>query len=401
MMNFRFLDLPSVVRKQIYRELLVPPTFVLNGLVEQRRPSTDILYTNRQIYAESSDTFYSRNLFTAVSTNVYAHLWTKTTFVFPKPCSGDEEGTLTRGVTLWKIPRPRTIAQCTRFAMTMDVISPTPLHPYRPAMFVVSARMLHFFVRSLPCEMVYGAIDFSVENTFHYQTITQLSELLFGRLTGGPVYHDLGALRIKGPVSMDCYRAMVRKFVSYEKMPWHQWRLIAKLYGRDPREFKPLRPRPSRASESVGIHFGLLEYKMDNQPRIMLDIFDIRWDCQEFMVDELEHECAGRHRDQYAEVVDLYRQLIRTYSQLADVYPARASTGYLRAHEVAEEALDYVDRADRSAFPEDLEEYPQSDIDETNAIKADLYAQAAMTCSKLGDETAALSIMQDAWFYEM
>jgi len=62
-----FLDLPIIVRNQIYANLLVPET--IPDTKSCWETSIDILLTNRQIYEESSDVFYSKNLFVVIETN--------------------------------------------------------------------------------------------------------------------------------------------------------------------------------------------------------------------------------------------------------------------------------------------------------------------------------------------
>ncbi|KAL5395560.1 hypothetical protein PMIN04_005251 [Paraphaeosphaeria minitans] len=62
-----FLELPTTIREQVYTELLVPSTAQERQyLFRPNDVATSILYTNRQVYAESSDVFYSKNMFMVV-----------------------------------------------------------------------------------------------------------------------------------------------------------------------------------------------------------------------------------------------------------------------------------------------------------------------------------------------
>jgi hypothetical protein len=63
-----FLDLPLTVRNHIYADLLVPQS-VPDTKIFFEPININILFTNRQIYKESSDIFYSQNLFTVIETN--------------------------------------------------------------------------------------------------------------------------------------------------------------------------------------------------------------------------------------------------------------------------------------------------------------------------------------------
>jgi hypothetical protein len=67
MPRIEFLDLPLTVRLQIYSDILIPEC--VSEPKNYRKTSLDILYTNRQIYVESSDVFYSKNLFVVVESN--------------------------------------------------------------------------------------------------------------------------------------------------------------------------------------------------------------------------------------------------------------------------------------------------------------------------------------------
>lgn len=63
-----FLGLPVTVRNRIYTDLLVPES-VPNAKIFHKPVNINILFTNRQIHAESSNIFYSQNLFTLIETN--------------------------------------------------------------------------------------------------------------------------------------------------------------------------------------------------------------------------------------------------------------------------------------------------------------------------------------------
>ncbi|KAF2740277.1 hypothetical protein EJ04DRAFT_572556 [Polyplosphaeria fusca] len=102
-----FLDLPILVREQIYLELLVPPIIEEDQAIKQETPCTNILYANRQIYAESSHIFYSKNLFTVVCCN------------YPNLIKGRHRKEVP---VAYNIISPVKIAQCKRFAMTLEFL---------------------------------------------------------------------------------------------------------------------------------------------------------------------------------------------------------------------------------------------------------------------------------------
>jgi hypothetical protein len=97
-----FLDLPLTVRNQIYTNLLVPELIL--DLKICWETSIDILFTNRQIYEESSDIFYSKNLFVIIETNdadLIAEIPNENVSIFAKS--------------------PATVSNCKRMAMRVEM----------------------------------------------------------------------------------------------------------------------------------------------------------------------------------------------------------------------------------------------------------------------------------------
>lgn len=108
MARIQFLNLPELVRDQIYTELLVPSVAKLdNGNATQELPYVNILHTNRKIYTEASDVFYSQKLPVIVSANGPTFL---------------REGTIKDTPKLSETKDESKIAACKRFAMTIELL---------------------------------------------------------------------------------------------------------------------------------------------------------------------------------------------------------------------------------------------------------------------------------------
>jgi len=97
-----FLDLPITIRNQIYAEILIPekiPDTKIYWNVDK-----SILFTNRQIYEESSEIFYSKNLFVVIETNdpsLIVDVPDENVSIFAK--------------------NPVNVANCKRMAMTVEM----------------------------------------------------------------------------------------------------------------------------------------------------------------------------------------------------------------------------------------------------------------------------------------
>jgi hypothetical protein len=391
MTYLRFLDFPVTVRDQIYTELLVPPVFQVDEHhITQGPPSTNIIYTNKQIYAESSDVFYSKNLFTVICTNSPQLLCEQPRSKMP----------------IFAEPKdPLKVAQCHRFAMTMELlgIDQETSSKSIPA-FVISARALPFFATALIGEFQFHSgigngfcvVRMKIENTFRYST-SRFSTLTFGRLLTAEVFPKFNCLRIEGNILDEHRRAMLCNFLNELEYACAFFGLAVDAFRH--RVWFRMR-NEDRENPNEGIKVEIPDAQTCELPRLLLRMYDIFWDCHDYRVRELEHECTTGTRYQFIRMADMYNTLIQGYVLAAKRHPElpeRVVDAYTKALHAAEEGIAYLNREDRLMDSKILT--TEADLLKVNSAKTLLSLKAAKACSKLGNEKAAGNYIEDAAIY--
>ena len=391
MTYLRFLDFPVTVRDQIYTELLVPPIVQVDEHhITQGPPSINILYTNKQIYAESSDVFYSKNLFTVIRTNSLQLL-----------CEQPRSK-----MSIFAEPKdPLKITQSHRFAMTMEILGMDLQTASKsiPA-FIISAQALPFFATALIGKFFFRSglgnglcvVRMKIENTFRYST-SRFSALTFGRLLTAEMFPKFNCLRIEGNILDEHRRATLCNFLNEDEnacgflalaIDTFRHRLWFRLLSED------------RENPNEGIKLEITDGHVYELPRLLLRLYDIFWDCHDYRVRELEHECTTDTRYQFTRMADMYNTLIQGYVLAAKRHPEFLEgvvDAYTKALRVAEEGIAYLNREDR--LINSKISTTEADLLKVNSAKTLLSLKAAKACSKLGNEKAAKKYTEDAAVY--
>ncbi|KAF2122884.1 hypothetical protein BDV96DRAFT_593366 [Lophiotrema nucula] len=374
--RLHFLDLPELVRNQIYNELLVPPIYESNGKFKQDRPFIDILYTNKQIYAESSDILYSQNLFTIISANLF-----------------DDFGDVDRAKIpiILDVKDPDKIKRCARFAMELEFLTHTSVDAKAEGtpMIVISARALPHFASGIVQKYRFhshgsGMLLVKTNNSFRY-TDERLSELLLGRFLQAPQLPKFWCIQFEGPVSENHRYEVMQKCISTERLVCAGYYSI--LYSMS------------------GYTVGRSDYTFAQQlefARRHIRMQDIFWESHVYQARRgLGHRCgSAKPAYLFHWIFHLYSELVELYEGEAKRRPQFAWLAHLGARRAAEEGILYLNRPDRLldaevlAQPMAIDREKGSDL--VNAAKILLSLQAAEACVELGDSVAAGDYLEDA-----
>ncbi|KAF2689169.1 hypothetical protein K458DRAFT_383828 [Lentithecium fluviatile CBS 122367] len=390
-MSIGLLDLPLTIRQQIYEELLLPPiTQKEDGKLSQEDATVDIFYTNRQVYAESSDVFYAKNIFIVISSN------TDTLF---------EQGTYEKTPVFRKVRDPRKITQCPRFAMTMEFLGISQLlAAHGTPQFIVTAQALPLFATALNGKYKHGIgcgmVQMQVQQTFRYTT-ERFSELVFGRFLSAERLPRFVALKVDGTIDDDYIYAIMSLCANDETSSCSHFSLGLRCYKdrvwyRMQKEYDP---------DGQSMREEIPDGQTHELPRLMLRMLEISWSCHDYRQSHLGHKCDGILADgpyRFGEAADLYNVLALSYmlaAKRAKEYPEQAKHAYLQARKAAEDGIKYLCRDDRVAFPDVIDgpddERRLSQIERLNRARSLLSLKAAKACSKLGDRKAATAYTVD------
>ncbi|KAF2182035.1 hypothetical protein K469DRAFT_252649 [Zopfia rhizophila CBS 207.26] len=377
-----FLDFPVTIRDQIYAELLVPPVTKADNQTYTKEPlSTSILYTNKQIYAEASDILYTKNLFVVIMTN-----------------DPETFATLHRGhiPTIVQVKNSSKIAQCQRFAMTMEfLLSSHKLPSISTTFAVIPAWSLPHFASVLAMKNASWTAHFKVENCFRY-TPSRISELLFGRFLSAEMLPKFAALSIGSPVDERYRNDMIRDCVNVNENSC----TIIFMSIRACLDRVQFRMLHDDDSLDQGIRKEIPEAQIPEVPTLMLRLLDIFWDCHFRRARSLGHQCS-------VDVPYLFDEASCAYSLLAQAHcfaAARSSlkdiNAYLEARRAAEAGIMYLKQ--RDPF-EDAEYVPDDDANKkrehVNKAKARLSLRASEACIGLRDRVSATEYILDASKY--
>ncbi|OAG09404.1 uncharacterized protein CC84DRAFT_1212843 [Paraphaeosphaeria sporulosa] len=380
-----FLVLPVTIRERIYTELLVPPPS--HGGEYLFRPSdvaTSILYVNRQVYAESSDILYSKNMFMIVRSNndLFGHLSLKPPIRIHFP-------------GLEFVDKHTQIVPHRRFAMSMEFLSigwkPGQVPWSLRNNFVITAQALPNFMIDLAAALS-RATQISV-GQLQIHNIFRYSELRFAELVFGPVLSmqrlpPLKALSIRGPLPQEHRQKFLAKLLQHQDRIWYDF---SAAYGQC-RSCIRDNMYPGRVHSDLQMQWNIAN------SRYLLSALDIVWDF---------HEYTGFQHDKYYAkitlfqcVADLYTQLVLAHLIEAKRNPDQAIPNYLAARRSAEEGISYLSRGDHQIDRGTFEMFP-SDIREENLnlaghAKAKLSLKAMKACIKLDDGTGAKFYLQNA-----
>jgi hypothetical protein len=383
MAHLRFLDFPITIRQQIYTELLIPIfDRDAEGKFAHDITNTSILFVNRQIYAESSDVFYAQNLFAVISSN-----------------TDENVAEITREKTpiFVYVENPSKVAQCPRFAMSMEIFNLTQKAPVRSTpKYVITAQMLPLFLTALigECRFVSSngqVAQIQTHETFRY-TIPKFSELVFGRLLSANRFPKFCALRIEGSIQPSHQRALMEKCTMIEDHACAYFTLALLCYKNRVRYRMACENEP----DSKGIKEEIPEHQILALPKLMLRMSDIFMDCHLYHIREFEHPCESGQESLFLGVMDLYNLLVLGYLLAAKRDPKRASDTYLAARQAIEIGISYLNRDDSFVFHN--VENARSARSFRNA-KAKVSLNASKICKKLGDRQAAVAYMNDAGDY--
>lgn len=398
MATFRFLDLPTSIRDQIYEELLVPPVIKHgDGCISQDAACTNILYATRQIYVEASDAFYSKNLFTMICRN------------------GGESYEVLDDLDrdklriLYDVKDASKIAQCKRFAMSMEIITISQLcKATSTPLYVVSAAALPYFASGIIGEYKFvtgtGTVRMKIENIFRYTTL-KFSELVFGGFLSAERLPIFLTLQIEGPIEPSYKRSMMQNCVQQkaygkEELGCASYEMGIRCY----RDRVWFRMRMEREKGS-GMHKEIPEPQIHELPRLMLRMYDIFWDYHKYREREFGHTCGTAHCI-FNAIGDTFTVLVHGYFLAADRDPEKGADNHIQALRAAEDGLKYLNRDDRLMFPRAFVgafatvEETENAIRAVNSRKATLSRKAAEACAKLGYPMEAEQYMADFQAYK-
>lgn len=383
MRTITFLDLPATIRMQIYTELLTPRASPRKRYVFQPEDiATSILYTNRQIYAESSDVFYSRNLFVVIKTDSHtlAHM------------SKLRIGSYFPSVGADRLSR---VALPGRFAMSVELLSIGWQSGRKPRLvqpvFVITAEAMRYFMKHLlraieKAKRVFIS-RFELHNTFRYTSL-RCAELLFGSVTSLHCLPALKALIIGGPVHQNYRQRLMAKILHDQDRIWFDFAgayALSKLYIQH-------RMLPQN------VYSDLAMRKNFEDLRYLLQALKIVWD--------FHNTTAFQHIKHYAKatlfqcVAELYSQLALAHLIEAKRHPEQAYGSYSAARHAAENGIVYltsdyrlIDQTTFDTFPASIKEENMNLI---GRAKATLSLKASKACVKLGDKPAARAYIFNA-----
>ncbi|KAF2470014.1 uncharacterized protein BDR25DRAFT_343256 [Lindgomyces ingoldianus] len=371
----QILDLPVSIRDQIYTELLVPPVVQVDKeTITQECPSINVLYTNRQIYAESSNILYASNLFTIITTN-----------------SPDLFNKLPRARTpLIEIKHPSRIAQTHRFAMMAEFLDlDTQIPSKSTPIFVASSQALPYLARGLRESVV---VRFEVRNTFRY-TVSRASKLLFGRFLAAERVPKFQAVQIDGPVDDEYRMAMNRDCVTTFNIACRLFHLGLIAY-KDRVQF---RMRVEHEGEDGhGVEEDIPEAQVTEIPKLLLRFIDIFWVCHDYRFLELGHSCNITGRAWFLMASELYCTLAQGYVMAAKRSPSIASICYRKARCAAEEGIVYLSQKVRSLDSPPTETDPEEWREAFKKAQVALSIKAANVSLALGDDDSARAYVLDA-----
>lgn len=422
MTPFRFLDLPILVRDQIYTELLVLPiTESGNEIVFQEAPPTDIFYTNKQIYAEASDIFYSQNLFTVVSTNYDEEILEKKT---------------RQNIPIFCEPKDTSkIAHCSRFALTIEILDVSQLFPATgtPA-FIVTAHALPYLARYYP--KCLRTVRMKVEHTFRYTT-SRFSQLTFERFYAAMKRPQIGALQIEGSIESSHFREMVRSCVHHDQSACDDFKEYLRAY----KNRVWFRMQVEYHKESY-MEEEIPEAQVHELPKLMIRMYDVFWDCHIYRERELQASCGTSGVELFVRVAKLYNTLIHGYFLAAQRYYDRQSSAkkqtrsslrprgliglcchlpyvldgimmsptkhlgqavveaHVQALRAAQEGITYLNRDDRIMYADKIGTKEGEKLQlSPNFAKATLSRRASEACSRLGRPAEAKAYRADCLMY--
>lgn len=379
-----FLDLPVTIREQIYTELLVPPAAQEGDyLFHPSDVATSILYTSRQVYTESSDIFYSKNLFMVVRSdyNLFGLLSLKppTRVHFPR-------------LTTDKRSR---IAPHGRFAMSMELLSIGWRLGQEPwflqATFVITAQALRYFMDDLASALSRATQvsigQLQIHNIFRYSKL-RFAELVFGSVMSMQHLPALKALSVLGGLHQDYHQRLTAKLLHDQDRIWYDFAGAYASYRSRIRD----NMLPGRVKSDQEMQWNIANL------RYLLQALDIVWDF---------HATTGfQHNEHYANVTlfqcvaDLYSKLVLAHLCEAKRHPDQSVSSYLAARRAAEEGILYltsdyrlIDRRTFESFPSNIKEEHMNFI---GRAKATLSLKALKACIKLGDKAAARFYITDA-----
>jgi hypothetical protein len=391
MAALRFLDLPTIVRDQIYTELLVPPVIKHeDGCITQDPACIEILFVNREIYAEASDIFYSKNLFTVISSNSKSKVG-----VF-------EDLNRDKLRIMYDVKDATKIAQCNRFAMSMEILILNRLYKATSTPFyVLPAAILPYFAGFIITGT--GAVRMKVEHTFRY-TISRFSELVFGRFLTAERLPKFRALRIEGLIEPSYRHSMIQNCVQQTIYDAHELGCAHYENGINSIGNHVYR-RIHEEKGASNVATLISESQTHELPRLMLRMYDIFWDYHTYLEREFGHSCGA--------VKLFFRTIGRTIFLLVDSYlfaadrdPEKSVDIHIQALSAAEEGLKYLNRDDRLIFPQMVDDsFGQeggvgSSFNVINGTKAKLSRKAAEVCIRLGYVMEADQYMIDSITYE-
>lgn len=250
-----FLDLPMIVREQIYAELLVQPQsedlelgspseYCMDQVPDYTKHPKDvftsIMYANRQIYDESSNTFHSRNLFILVNLHNYRY-----------DQSPDSVIAMIHKLCFCTFINLTNEPPNSRFGMSIDLYTinrPPPDEEFvRPA-FVFSAHTLPQFIMCIagaPASNL-GVFDsqvlnmheiilktqkplvvakFRIHNTFGY-SLDQFSQRMFAKIMAAKPFPDFAAMSFHGPMDSECIKQLIKKLPPLQETFWDQFAVV-------------------------------------------------------------------------------------------------------------------------------------------------------------------------------
>ncbi|KAF1962279.1 hypothetical protein CC80DRAFT_542596 [Byssothecium circinans] len=391
MAHLRFLDFPLTIRQQIYTELVVSPfSRDAGGSFAYEDTTTGIFYVNRQIHAESTDLFYSKNLFVVIRSNSTENL---------------AEITPKKTPLFLEVRNPSRIAQCSWFAASIEILGIKQLMPVQSTpCHVITAETLPLFASALIGKYHDtnggGVVQIQTHEMFRY-TAPRFSELIFGRLLSADRLPKFSALRIEGAIQPDHRRQLMQRCINSQDHACGYFFFGLRCFRdrvwyRMSMEYKP---------DSAGIKSEIPEQQIHELPRLMLRMVDIFWVSHDYQIRELDHPCLIQQVSLFNTAVDLYEILVLGYLLAAKRHPERASEAYIEARKAAENGISYLNKDSRiihSSSVEDADiEYDTSNVDLLQCAKARLSLKAAKVCKKMGDRKAAASYIEDAGIYDV
>ena len=384
MSHLPFLDFPLTIRQQIYAELLISPFHQdAKGNYSHAPFATNILHVNRKIYSESSELFYGKNLFVVIRSN-----------------SEENLVEITAKKTPIFLDAPSRVAQCTRFAASIEILGIKQLRPAQSApLYIITAAALPLFASAMVGDVQYsnggGVVQIQTHEKFRY-TDARFSELLFGQLLSANRLPRFDALRIEGTIQPDHHRSLMERCISNQYHACGFFSLGMRCF----RDRVWFRMYMENKPNSAGIKNEIPEHQIHELPRLILRMTDIFWSSHEYQMRELDHPCSKQQVHLFDSAVDSYDALILSYLLAAQRHPDRASEAYMEARKAAESGISYLNRDDRIIYDSNIGATDMGNdtkrVQLLQRAKARLSLKAAKVCRKMGDRKAAASYIKDA-----